>query len=73
MLETVPVNKIFGYGGDYRYPELSYAHAQMARRNVARVMAEKVEGSFCTESEALEIARMILHDNPDRMFGWRKE
>ena len=73
MLETVPVNKIFGYGGDYRYPELSYAHARMARRNVARVMAEKVEGSFCNEVEALEIARMILHDNPDRMFGWRKE
>jgi len=72
MLETVPVNKIFGYGGDYRYPELSYAHAKMARRNIARVMAEKVEEGFCGEAEALEIARMILHDNPDRMFGWRR-
>ena len=28
MLDTVPSNKIFGYGGDYRYPELSYAHAR---------------------------------------------
>ena len=72
MLETVPVNKIFGYGGDYRYPELSYAHAKMARRNIASVMAEKVEEGFCTETEATEIARMILHDNPDRMFGWRR-
>ena len=72
MLETVPVNKIFGYGGDYRYPELSYAHAKMARRNIARVMAEKVEEGFCGEAEGLEIARMILHDNPDRMFGWRR-
>ena len=72
MLETVPVNKIFGYGGDYRYPELSYAHAKMARRNIAWVMAEKVEEGFCTETEAAEIARMILHDNPDRMFGWRR-
>ncbi len=72
MLETVPVNKIFGYGGDYRFPELSYAHAKMARRNIAQVMAEKVEEGFCSEAEALEIAQMILHDNPDRMFGWRR-
>lgn len=72
MLETVPANKIFGFGGDYRYPELSYAHAKMARRNIARVMAEKVAEAFCTETEAVEIARMTLHDNPDRMFGWRR-
>lgn len=72
MLETVPANKIFGYGGDYRYPELSYAHAKMARRNVARVMAEKVEEGFCTDEEALRIAEMILHGNPDAMFGWRR-
>ena len=44
----------------------------MARRNIAQVMAEKVEEGFCTEAEGLEIAQMILHDNPDRMFGWRR-
>ena len=69
MLETVPANKIFGYGGDYRYPELSYAHATIARRNVAQVLAEKVQERFCTESESLELARMVLHDNPDALFG----
>lgn len=69
MLETVPVNKIFGFGGDYRYPELSYAHAKMARRNVAHVLAEKVASGFCTEDEALEIAHKILDANPDALFG----
>ncbi len=69
MLETVPANKIFGFGGDYRYPELSYAHAKIARRNVAQVLAQKVKEGFCTESESLELARMILHDNPDSLFG----
>ncbi len=72
MLETVPANKLFGYGGDYRYPELSYAHAKMARRNISRVLTEKVEEGFCSETEALELARMLLHDNPDHMFGWRR-
>jgi len=36
-LETIPVNKILGSGGDYRYPELTYAHARLARSNIARV------------------------------------
>ena len=31
------------FGGDYRYPELSYAHLVMARRNIATVLAARVE------------------------------
>ena len=69
MLDTVPSNKIFGFGGDYRYPELSYAHAKIARRNVARVLAEKVSEGSCSKEEALGLGRQILHDNPDAMFG----
>jgi hypothetical protein len=72
MLETVPVNKLFGFGGDYRYPELSYAHAKMARENIAQVLAEKIEEGFCAEEEGVEIGRMLLHDNPARLFS-RKE
>ena len=69
MLDTVPSNKIFGYGGDYRYPELSYAHAKMARRNIAQVLAEKVSEGSCSGDEALELGRKLLHDNPDALFG----
>ena len=69
MLDTVPSNKIFGYGGDYRYPELSYAHAKIARRNVAHVLAEKVSEGSCSEGEALQLGRKLLHDNPDALFG----
>ncbi len=68
FLETIPVSKIFAFGGDYRFPELTYAHAKMARRNVARVLAEKTVEGFCTENEALEIAGMILRDNAQRVF-----
>ena len=72
MLDTVPCNKIFGFGGDYRYPELSYAHAKIARRNIARVLAEKVFEGSCSEDEALEVSRKLLHDNPDALFGARR-
>jgi hypothetical protein len=68
LLETVPYNKIFGFGGDYRYPELSYAHGQMARRNIAQVLSEKTAEGFCSEEEALDIGRALLHDNPARFF-----
>lgn|SRR5579872_907674 len=71
FLETVPVNKILGFGGDYKYPELSYAHAKMARRIVAQVLAGKVESGLCTEQEAFEIGKMLLYDNAARLFSWR--
>lgn len=68
FLDTVPVNKILGFGGDYKHPELSYAHAKMARQTVAGVLAEKVESGFCTEPEALEIGKMLLYENAARIF-----
>jgi hypothetical protein len=40
----------------------------MARRNIARVLAERVEDGACSETEALETARWLLHDNPARLF-----
>lgn len=73
MLDTVPANKIFGFGGDYRYPELTYAHAKMARRNVAQVLAEKVQQGVCTEDDSLAMARKLLHDNPHALFGKNRE
>jgi hypothetical protein len=68
MLDSVPSNKIFGFGGDYRYPELSYAHLVMARRNIARVLAERVEDGSFTEEEAASIAKWLLYDNPAKLF-----
>jgi len=72
FLESVPVNKILGFGGDYKYPELSYAHAKMARRALAQVMAVKVENGLCNEQEAFEIGRLVLYQNAARLFAWRE-
>ncbi len=67
-LETVPANKIIGFGGDYRTPELSYAHAVMARRNIAQVLEAKVTGGLFDEQRALEIGRLLLRDNALALF-----
>jgi predicted TIM-barrel fold metal-dependent hydrolase len=69
FLETIPVNKIFGFGGDYNLAELAYGHARLARMNVARVLAEKVEDGYATENEAVEIASLLLRENGERMYA----
>jgi len=71
-LETVPLNKFFGFGGDYKHVELTYAHARLARQTIAQVLAGKVQAGFCTEREAREIGRMILYENAARFFSWRE-
>jgi hypothetical protein len=68
-LETAPANKILGFGGDYRYPELTYAHAQVARRNIVQVLAGKVEARLFNEEQALGIGRMLLRENGLNLFG----
>jgi hypothetical protein len=62
------VNKILAFGGDYRFPELTYAHAMMARRHVAQVLAAKVQSGLFNEDAALEIGRLLLRDNGLRLF-----
>jgi predicted TIM-barrel fold metal-dependent hydrolase len=67
-LETVPANKILAFGGDYHNVENTYAHSMMAREIVSRVLTEKVSSGYLSETEALEIATMILHDNAIAVF-----
>jgi len=69
LIETVPSNKIFGFGGDYLIVEGAYAQAKIVRDNVSRVLAEKVEEGYFSLSEALEFARRILRDNPLEVFN----
>jgi len=68
-LDTVPANKILGFGGDYHYPELSYAHAIMARANTAAVLAGMAEEGICVEEEAYELGGLLLAGNARRVFG----
>jgi predicted TIM-barrel fold metal-dependent hydrolase len=68
MLETLPLNKVLGFGGDYRVVEKVYGHLVMARETIARVLAKKVEDRDMTEARALEAARMMLRENPKELY-----
>jgi predicted TIM-barrel fold metal-dependent hydrolase len=67
-IETVPSNKIFAFGGDFIIPEGAYGHSVMARRVVARVLAEKVEDGWLDEAEAMRLAHMLLRENPAALY-----
>ncbi len=67
-IETVPADKILGFGGDYTVAEGSYTHAVLCREVVSRVLADKVAAGYWSEGEALRFAQAILHDNPVRVF-----
>ncbi len=67
-LDEVPVNKIMGFGGDFLCVEGSYGHSVMARDNVAKVLAGKVDDGIYDMDEAKKYADWILRDNPRRLF-----
>jgi hypothetical protein len=71
LIETVPANKIMGYGGDFFHVEGAYAHAQMARAVTAEVLAEKVEEGYLKEEEAAPLLQRILYQNGKELFSGR--
>jgi len=68
-LETVPVNKIMGFGGDYVHVEGTYGHSVIARENIARVLSDKVDDQSMTLDEAKVVARKLLRENALKLFG----
>ena len=69
MLDTVPANKLHGFGGDYIFVEGTYGHSVIARREIVRVLCEKIEEGRFTEDYAVEVGRMILRDNAFENFS----
>ncbi len=68
FLDAVPWNKISAFGGDYLFPDGVYGHLVMARQNVSRALARKVEQGVFSTTKAVEIARALFYDNPLRIF-----
>ena len=69
VIEMVPMNKVIGFGGDYNLPvEKVYGHIVMAREDIARVLAARIERGLLTEDQALSLARKWLWDNPKELY-----
>ncbi len=68
ILDMVPVNKIHGFGGDMMVPETIWGSLEVARENVAHVLAEKVERGDMTEAQAVGVAEKIMGKNATEIF-----
>lgn len=67
-LDVMPINKISAFGGDYGFVDAVYGHQYIARENVSKALAIKVnEGKFDIE-RAKHIAKKLFYDNPVRIF-----
>jgi uncharacterized protein len=71
-LETVPVNKIMAFGGDFHNVEGVYGHLLFARQIVANVLIKKVKNGYFTEEEAKLISKMLFHDNAINILNLEK-
>lgn len=69
MVEMLPDNKIFGFGGDYYVIEKVFGHLCMARETIAAVLADKVARHELTAERALRMAEKMLYDNPKEFYG----
>jgi hypothetical protein len=68
-IETIPANKIMGFGGDYLNIENAYSHLLICKQVIAKVLISKVKDGYLSESEAKNIARMMLHDNAVKLYN----
>jgi hypothetical protein len=71
-LDTVPSNKILGFGGDYIFAEGAYGHSMIARDNIARVLTERVDEGSLTVDQAIDLGKKLLYDNAHSFFSCDK-
>jgi len=68
-LDMLPVNKQIGFFSDAYCVEWTYAKAILVRKQMARVLAEKVDQGQYTRRDALAIARAVLYESPQTLLG----
>ena len=67
-LDSTPAGKIIAFGGDYKFIDAVYAHQLMARQNLTKVLAEKVDSGCLGPDEAKQLARRMFYDNPKSIY-----
>ncbi len=68
-LDMLPVNKQIGFFSDAYSVEWTYGKAVLVRKQLAVVLAEKIEQGQYTFDEALDIVRAIFYETPQTLLG----
>jgi glucuronate isomerase len=70
-LDMLPANKQVGFFSDAYCVEWTYGKAVLVRKQLARVLAEKIDQGQYSQPEALAVARAILYESPQTLLGLR--
>lgn len=68
LIHSVPVNKVFAFGGDTAWPNIAVAYAQQARRGLTRALQSEVDEGLLGEAEAMVLATRLMRDNQYACF-----
>jgi glucuronate isomerase len=68
-LDMLPANRQIGFFSDAYCVEWTYAKAIIVRKQMAQVLAGRVEQGQFSRDEALAVARAILYDSPQSLLG----
>ena len=68
FIHTVPINKLFVFGGDTGWPSASVAYAKQARRWFTRALQAEVDEGLLTEAQAIQLATRLMRQNQLECF-----
>ena len=68
-LDMLPTNKQIGFFSDAYCIEWTYAKALLVRKQLARVLAGKIDMGQYSMDDAFSIARAILYESPQILLG----
>ena len=68
-LDMLPTTQQIGFFSDAYCVEWTYGKTVLVRKQIAQVLAEKIDQGQFTEDEALGIARSILFESPQSLLG----
>lgn len=68
LIDIIPSNKIFGFGGDYLFVEGTYGAQKIARKALLEVLYDRVENKCFSFEEAVEFAEKVLNKNPRSIY-----
>ena len=63
FLHEAPINKLFAFGGDTRWPTSAAAYALQCRHWLSRALLAEVEEGYLSESEARSVASDVMRNN----------
>lgn len=63
FLHAAPINKLFAFGGDTRWPTSALAYAIQARKWLTKALEAEVGEGELTEREAMDVATRVMRAN----------